>query len=70
MSISSPPACRTRRFLQRIREGWLAFTLRGRPLAFVRLQLSLICQLLATIGDPLPLISDVISSGRKQFASS
>ena len=22
MSISSPPACRTRRFLQRIREGW------------------------------------------------
>jgi hypothetical protein len=55
--------------LQRTPEGWLAFTLRGRPLAFVRSQLSLICQLLATIGDPHPLISEVIFSGRKQFAS-
>jgi hypothetical protein len=70
MSISSPPACRTRRFLQRIREGWHAFTLRGRPLALVREQLSPVCQLLATIRDLLPLISDVIASGRKQLASS
>jgi len=102
MSSGSPPACRTRRSLQRTPETWplpnsgltlvsfgfgclavdggllppgascqairlrvqasdsLAFTLCGRPLAFVREQLSLICQLIATIRDEVPLISDAV----------
>jgi hypothetical protein len=47
----------------------LAFTFGGRPLAFVRAQLSFVCLLLATIGHLLSLISDVISSGSEQFAS-
>jgi hypothetical protein len=47
----------------------LAFPRCGRSLALVRKTLSFICQLLAAIGDSVPLVSDAISFGSKEFAS-